>query len=181
MAQGVRRPAAINPCGPEMTSPGQAPDAESLSGLPVDFQVEYHWRAGTVPPPHHYEYRIRLDASGAGEIRFHPDYPSERPPEWREGFSVSLQDLERLSQQIVEREIVGRRWELIPDLEAPVGGELESMEVVVNAQRHQVPSGIIDTSRVEAMYGYIRSLVPEGIWRSLFERREAYIRKQLGE
>ncbi len=55
------------------------------------------------------------------------------------------------------------------------------MEIVVDAQRHQVPSGIVETSRVEAMYGYIRSLVPEGIWQSLFERREAYIRKQLGE
>jgi len=161
---------AIDAYGPDMPIPGVAPDAESFSNLPVDFQVEYHWREGTVPPPHHYEYRIKLDASGHGEILFHPDYPSERPPEWREAFAVSLQELDRLFRQIVDQEIIGRQWEPIPDVEAPVGGELESLEVVVNAQRHHIPSSILDASRVEAMYGYIRSLVPEKTWQSLMER-----------
>ena len=85
-------------------------------------------------------------------------------------------DLNRLFRQVVEQEIIGRQWELIPDLEAPVGGELESLEIVVNAQRHHIPSSIVDPSSVEAMYRFIRSLVPEKIWQSLMERREAYIR-----
>ena len=166
---------------PDAADPGETPDPDSISILPADFQLEYFWRGGTVPPPYHYEYRVRLDASGKGEVLFHPDYPSEQPPEWREPFAVPPLELQRLYQQMMERKVLGQQWELIPDGEAPIGGELESLEIVVNAQRYTVPSAIVDASRVDVIYRLIRSLVHETTWQSLMERREAYIREQLGE
>jgi guanosine-3',5'-bis(diphosphate) 3'-pyrophosphohydrolase len=147
--------------------------------LPSDFYLEYAWREGTVPPPYHYEYRITLEASGNGEVLFRPDYPSEQPPEWRESFTVSFEELQGLYRRIVEEGILGRQWEPIPDEEARIGGELESMEIVENARAHQIPSSIVDASRVEPVYQRIRSMVPETIWQSLMRRREAYIREQL--
>jgi hypothetical protein len=149
--------------------------------IPSDLHLEYSWREGTVPPPYHYEYRIELDASGNGEILFRPDYPSEGPPEWREHFTVSLEELEALCRRIVEEGILGRQWEPIPDEEAPVGGELESMRIMENARAHEIPSAIVDGARVEPLYRLIRSLVPETIWQSLMDRRGAYIREQLEE
>jgi guanosine-3',5'-bis(diphosphate) 3'-pyrophosphohydrolase len=149
--------------------------------LPSDFHLEYAWREGTVPPPYHYEYRILLDASGNAEVLFRPDYPSEQPPEWSESFTVSLEELQGLYWRIVEGGILGRRWEPIPDEEALIGGELESMEIVENGRHHQIPSSIVDASRVESVYQHIRSLMPETIWQSLMNRREAYIRDHLEE
>jgi hypothetical protein len=152
-----------------------------MSILPSDFHLEYAWRKGTVPPPYHYEYRIMLDASGNGEVLFHPDYPSERPPAWSQSFGVSLRELQGLYQLIVEEGLLGRQWKPTPDREALIGGELESMEIVENAQHYKIPSAIVDASRVEPVYRLIRSLVPETIWQSLMDRREAYIREQLEE
>jgi 5'-deoxynucleotidase YfbR-like HD superfamily hydrolase len=172
---------AIDAYGPHRAGAGEARDADAIPNLPADFQLEYYWRGGTVPPPYHYEYRVRLDASGNGEVLFHPDYPPEQPPEWRESFAVPPQELQRLYQEMMERKVFGQQWELIPDMEAPIGGELESLEIVVNAQRYTVPSAIVHASRVDATYRLIRSLVPETTWQSLMERREAYIRERLGE
>jgi uncharacterized membrane protein len=81
----------------------------------------------------------------------------------------------------VEQKVLGRQWELIPEMEAPIGGALESLEIVENAQRSKIPSAIVDPFRVEAIYGLIRSFVPETTWQSLMDRREAYIRERLGE
>ena len=160
----------------------EAENSPPLSAtVPPDFHLEYAWREGTVPPPYHYEYRIDLHASGNGEILFRPDYPSEGPPEWRESFTVSLEELHGLYRRIVEEGILGRKWEPIPDEEALVGGELRSMKIVENARAHEIPSAIVDGARVEPVYQLIRSLVPETIWQSLMDRRETYIREQLEE
>ena len=164
-----------------MAGEGKTSDPESVSNLPADLRLEYYWREGTVPPPYHYEYRVRVDASGNGEVLFHPDYPSEQPPEWREPFAVPPLELERLYRQMVEQEVLGREWAPIPDTEAPIGGSLESLEIVENAQRSQIPAAIVDAPRVKALYRIIRSLVPETTWKSLMNQREAYIREQLGE
>lgn len=170
---------AIQAYGTHVAGKGQESSTPLIPILPPDFGLEYAWRGGTVPPPYHYEYRIRLDASGNGEVLFHPDYPSERPPEWCESFAVSLKELQRIYRRIVEEGLLGRQWETIPDRQAPIGGELESMEIVENAQHHKIPSAIVDASRVEPFYRLIRSLLPETIWQSLMDRREAYIRDQL--
>lgn len=151
------------------------------SMLPSDLHLEYAWRGGTVPPPHHHEYEIILHASGRGEVVFRPDYPSEEPPEWREPFPVTVKELQGLYQLMVGEGILGREWEPIPEEEAPVGGELESMRIVADAEEHEVPSAILDAPRVEPVYRLIRSLVPEAIWRSLLDRRESYIRERLEE
>jgi hypothetical protein len=92
-----------------------------------------------------------------------------------------LRELQGLYQLIVEKGLLGRRWEPIPDREALIGGELESMKIVANAQHYRIPSAIVDASRVEPVYRLIRSFVPETIWQSLMDRREAYIREQLEE
>lgn len=172
---------AIQSYGAHVFRRGGESSPPLISMLPSDFHLEYAWREGTVPPPYHYEYRIVLDASGNGEVLFHPDYPSERPPEWSESFAVPVEELQGLYRRIVEEGILDRQWEPIPNGEALIGGELESIQIVENAQHHEIPSAIVDASRVEPVYRFIRSLLPEAIWQSLMDRREAYIRERLEE
>src|SRR5690554_3169233 len=54
--------------------------------VPADFQIEYEWHEGSLPPPYHYEYTIRIGPGAQGEIVFLPDYPSDDTPVWTEPF-----------------------------------------------------------------------------------------------
>lgn len=166
---------AIQDYGANVTEEGQESGSPLLAGVPSDFQLEYTWREGSVPPPHYYEYRIVLDAGGQGRVFFLPDYPEEDPPEWIEAFSVPTEKMQGLYQRLVEEGLFHRQWEPIPDEEAAVGGELESMRIEESGRRHEIPSSIVDASRVEPVYRLIRSLVPETVWQSLMDRREEYM------
>src|SRR5687768_8853812 len=63
---------------------------------PADFRVQYHWSEGSLPPPYHSEYTIRLGPGLQGEIEFQPDYPSGDTPIWIETFEIEDEDLEKL-------------------------------------------------------------------------------------
>src|SRR5687768_17207155 len=47
-----------------------------MAAYPADLRVEYDWRAGTMPPPHHYEYTVSIGPGTQGKVVFWPDYPS---------------------------------------------------------------------------------------------------------
>jgi len=171
----------IDAYGPHMVGLGKEPTSDSAPALPGDFSLEYTWLAGALPPPHYYEYRIQLGAGGEGMVEFRPDYPAEQTPLWRESFTVAPLALQQLYHQMLEQEVLRPQWEPIPAEQAPLGSELESLAVVAHAHHYRVPALIVEAPRLTPVYQRIRRLVPETLWHAMMQRREAYIREQLGE
>ena len=165
----------IDRYGLHLLGPGAQTDA-----LPGDFHLEYTWCDGAVPPPHYYEFRIGLDADGKGMIVFRPDYPAEQTPAWRESFSLAPLVVQELYGLMLEQDVLRQQWEPIPDEQAPVGSELESLEVVAQGRHYRVPAVIVEAPRLAPVYARIRQLVPDALWEALMQRREDYMRKQLG-
>ena len=70
-----------------------------MQSRPEDFTLQYDWCAGSMPPPYHYEYTIRIGPDLQGEIVFHPDYPGLGAPEWIESFDVAEESLDVLESR----------------------------------------------------------------------------------
>jgi hypothetical protein len=62
--------------------------ARGHTAPPADFSLRYTWRAGTLPPPYHYDYRIVLHADGSGKMIMVPNYPAPDVPMWEESFII---------------------------------------------------------------------------------------------
>ena len=138
---------------------------------PKDFTLQYDWCAGSMPPPHHYEYTIHIGLGLRGEIIFHPDYPGLGTPEWTEPFDVAEESLDAL-YALVEDRVLSREWVKVED--GAVGGSLEWMSGTVGGQRFRVPSRVEEEKVLEPVYDAIKALVPGAIWAKLRAQREQY-------
>ena len=138
-----------------------------------DFTIQYYWCAGSMPPPHHYEYTIHIGPGLEGEIVFYPDYPGLGTPEWTEPFDVAEESLDAL-YALVEEHVLSREWVKIED--GTVGGSLEWMSGTVDGQRFRVPIRVEEEEALEPVYAAIKALVPDAIWTKLRAQREQYER-----
>jgi hypothetical protein len=141
---------------------------------PADLLVTYEWYEGSLPPPYHYEYSIKLQADGAGEVTMIPDYPGEGVPVWSEPFSVSRPELNTLFGVMVAEGLFRENWQA---MEAPpVGGSSEQLTVVAEGRTVKIPAFPIRTQqeRAEAIIGALRDVVPTTIFADLEARRAAY-------
>jgi hypothetical protein len=141
---------------------------------PPDFALRYEWREGSVPPPYHYEYAIRLGPGAKGEVLFYPGYPQHNPPVWREDFAVSAEALAAVYQLIGRQGVFRRAWRQ-PE-RYTVGGSHSWLQVTVHGQTVTVPA-VLAPEQAEAIapvYEAIRALVGEELWRSLMARFEAF-------
>lgn len=144
-----------------------------LSVVPKDFSLKYEWRAGSMPPPAHYEYTIRITRDG-GEITFYPDYPSHQPPIWKEQFVVPADTLNSFYSLLVDKQILTRQWQSLDD--PAVGGSLESLDVTANGGNVSVPCQLNrhDAALLRRVYAALRTLVPPSLWDDLLTRREKF-------
>jgi hypothetical protein len=138
-----------------------------------DLTIEYDWCEGSVPPPYHYEYTIRIDAGPVGEVVFYPDYPGQGTPVWTEPFDVSEEALDRLCALVAER-VLGKEWVEVRD--ETVGGSLEWFKGTANGESFRVPSRIAEPEAIAPVYAAIKALVPDAIWTRLMKQREQYER-----
>lgn len=185
----IRHPATPEEC-----------DYQSLyeSLLPADFSLECLWEAATVPPPHHYEYRITVhpydppsantQADGTqhpriqGEITFWPDYRGLGTPEWKERFFVSTQACLRVYTLLQEG---GLLQQLLPQSEEDriIGGETATLEVRAGGRIRPINSSQLPRQQriflLDTVMQAIRAMVPDEIWKTLSARRQAY--HQAGE
>lgn len=145
---------------------------------PDDLLIAYEWREGSLPPPYHYAYSIRLGADGAGEVTMTPDYPGEGVPVWSEPFSVERADLDRLYATMVERGLLSERWRA-QDM-PPVGGSSEDLTVVAGGRTITIPAFPVanQSERAEAIYAALRGVVPASLFADLEARRAAYVAEQ---
>jgi hypothetical protein len=151
-------------------SAGKGPGGEP--GAPSDLVVVYRWCNGSLPPPFHYEYVIRLGPGDQGSIDFIPDYPMHDPPVWTEAFDLAGSFLGGLYGLMDRKGILVKRWK--EGGHSRLGGELEWMEVTVGERRILVPSGIEEHEPVKDVYEMIRGAVPQDIWDEMRKRQEGF-------
>lgn len=143
---------------------------------PDDFHVEYHWSAGTMPPPHHYEYTITIEPSGLGKMVLIPDYPRDEVPRWTEPFTIEPEALDALYNVMVENGLFTRTWRQKDD--PPVGGSAQWMVVVADGRHVEVKTYpvVAQEAAAEEIYSAVRGLVPSEVWKRLHALRDEYRR-----
>jgi hypothetical protein len=147
-----------------------------MMARPADFSIEYNWSEGSLPPPHHYEYLIRLLSSGPGQVVFWPDYPGfAGVPEWAERFNPSPEQLDQLYRIMLDQGLLTEEWRAEAD--PPVGGSSEWMAVTADDRQIVIPAFVRteQSAAASAIYSALRSLVPDSIWEKLAEQRQEYI------
>jgi hypothetical protein len=154
-----------------LTGCGSASDA---GRAPDDLLLTYAWSEGSLPPPYHYSYTIRVQADGAGEVTMIPDYAGEGVPVWTEPFTVPQADLDRMYRTMVERGLLSEDWRAVDD--PPVGGSSATMSAVAEGRIVEIPAFLeaAQSGRADAIYAALRQVVPEALFADLEARRAAY-------
>lgn len=147
---------------------------------PDDFTLRYEWRAGSLPPPYHYEYTISVGPDGGGVIVMVPNYPGEGVPEWREEFTLTRAELDGLYQLLTEQGLLSERWR--EEDQPPVGGSYAWVVVTAGGRQVELPSFVEagQRPRAEAMYAAIEALVPQATRADLEARRATYVQENGG-
>jgi hypothetical protein len=147
--------------------------------LPADFELIYEWHAGTMPPPHHFEYTIRVIADGRGAINYFPSY--DNTSVWTESLAVSKDTLEKVYRLMVKTGVTIKAW---PEAKRhPIGGSTQWLNVVANKKTVMIPAFPEKPGGLQEVYDAIKSLVPQPVWDKFSGLREEYIRnyKRPGE
>ncbi len=154
------------------------PSTNVPNARPGDFGVEYEWREGSLPPPHHYEYTIIIKPSSQSEIVMTPDYASITVPKWTESFKVEEQGLNDLYRIMVENGLFTRKWRQLTAV--PVGGSNQTLIVTAWGKRIKVEDYLVSDQQVSAkvMYAAVQALVPKDIGERLKARRQQYMQEQ---
>jgi hypothetical protein len=141
---------------------------------PDDFQAAYHWAAGSMPPPYHYEYSIFVGPGPQGRIVYRPDYDFEGVPVWEESFPVTDAELEALYTLMAEQGMFTRQWQRQSD--PPVGGSSEWLDVTAGGTTYRIPTYVEPrtAANAQAIFGAISALVPQELWTDLDARRAQY-------
>ncbi|MGD9146677.1 MAG: hypothetical protein PVI80_14025 [Anaerolineae bacterium] len=147
----------------------------------LSLEIRYEWQEGSIPPPYHYEYTIRIGPGLHGAIEFRPDYEFNDPPIWRESFTLSTPQLATLYELMKAQGVIDREWQRGAGFS--VGGRVERLEGTVGEQVFSIPSELDpeDAAAISPVYRAIRSLVPESIWTELMSRRSQYEQEYLGK
>ncbi len=147
--------------------------------LPADFELIYEWHAATVPPPHHFEYTIRVIADGRGAINYFPDY--DNTSVWTESLAVSKQALEGVYRLMTKTGVTTKAW---PEAKRhPIGGSTQWLNVVANRKTVMIPAFPKDPGNIQEVYDAVKALVPQPVWDKFSGLREEYIKnyKKPGE
>jgi hypothetical protein len=147
--------------------------------LPPDFELDYEWHAATVPPPHHFEYTIRVIADGRGVINYFLNY--DNTSVWTESLAVSKDTLEKVYRLMTKTGVTTKAW---PEAgRHPVGGSTQWLKVVADKKTVSIPAFPRDPGAIQEVYDAIKALVPQPVWDKFSGLREEYIKnyKRTGE
>lgn len=154
-----------------------AQDANNPMNItPDDYLVEYQWIAGTMPPPYHYEYLIRINSSDQGQIFYWPNYKGKDTPEWTERFSVSPDQLDLLYKKMKDQRLFTEKWQA-QEIHI-IGGSHEFINVTANMKKIRVPAFVVpeQKERIKGIYTAVRALVPKAIMEKLEAQRQEYMK-----
>lgn len=147
--------------------------------LPKDFHFVYEWAAGTVPPPHHYEYTIEVGPGDRGHITFWPDYPAPDVPCWDQDFLPSLG-----WRIVLANWLRATGWLDSPPLqpaELPIGGETGMLDVTAGGKRAQIQIHWLPESDHRELHTAVRAVVPDYVWERIEAWRQEYAQRIYGQ
>ena len=141
---------------------------------PADLTITYDWRAGSMPPPYHYEYTITIGPGATGKVQYIPDYPGEKVPTWTETFTPTDEQLDKLYTLMMEKGVFGNT--LRAKTNPPVGGSIEWVSISGGGKQVSIPKFPEGTGadQVEEVYSAVKAVVPQPTWDKLEAQREAY-------
>ncbi|MDQ3707629.1 MAG: hypothetical protein M3437_20840 [Chloroflexota bacterium] len=159
-----------------LTKPTKTP-GDKMKPQPEDFSVTYEWRAGTMPPPYHYEYSIRIGPGTEGQIVYQPDYDFDKVPRWTEPVTVTKQQLADLYALVLDRKLLREKWGNVQD--PPVGGSVQWAEITAHGKTHVIPTQLkgFQEDAAATLYDAVKALVPQATWDKLEARREQYVQE----
>lgn len=136
--------------------------------------ITYNYQAGSMPPPHHHEYRIEIGPDSAGKITFMPDYDFDNIPVWIENFTINIEILEQLIDIANGAGLFELEWKACED--GAIGGSLEWLEWTDKYHQIKVPAQLSppNDDLVTPIYAAIRQIVPESIWNILWGKQRLY-------
>jgi hypothetical protein len=148
--------------------------AAAQPARPADLRVEYQWRAGSMPPPYHYEYSIVIEPGGTGRMEMVPNYPSDSTPRWTEAFALTPAQLEGLYATLRANRLFSGTPHVME--QPPVGGSTDHLTVVAGGKTYTLPSHVVPAQRpaAEACTAAVKALVPKTIWDALHKKRQDY-------
>jgi hypothetical protein len=127
----------------------------------IRFHYTYHFSAGSVPPPDHYEYDLSMSDQG-GMLEYWNDYRSPSVESKKFFFKLDQGKIAKL--RILITNIGFRNWEK-PD-EILLGGYSEWLD---GEDGFSIPSELRSADRflVSEVFTQMKELVPKGIWREI--------------
>jgi hypothetical protein len=140
-----------------------------------NFEIIYHWAEGSVPPPYHYEYSIKIQEDRTGIVTFRPDYDLESVPVWNRFFTIPQEVNSHLYDLLESGEFYTYEWK--QGLEINVGGSHEWCDGTFENHEFHIPTGLIptDTEKAVSLYLILKKLGPTDMWEDLEQMRKEYI------
>lgn len=140
------------------------------SGMPDDFGGTVTYRNGTVPPPHHYEWRVDVDGTSV-TVTWLPGYDEAVAP-WTETVTVTPERRTRFHEDVRGR----LDFEDAED-GGVVGGPTGSFELVADGRTYS--SGDLGTSEdgqdaLDDVRSAATALVPGEVWSSFEDKQEQW-------
>ncbi len=143
---------------------------------PADFSVTYNWYEGSLPPPYHYEYTVSIDADGAGQVVYTPNYPGADVPTWTEDFTLDTAQLDTLYAHLRDLGVLTTSWSEADDI--PVGGSHSTLTILADGQTSEIPAfpaRMIE--QADSAKSAVYTAVPAEIWDRLAAQRDQYVQE----
>ena len=128
-----------------------------MTVAPADLALDYRWSAGSMPPPHHYAVRIRLDADGA-EVALRPGYAGADTPTWTVPLTPTAFDRETLVTALREAGLFEADW--TPRRPRHIGGSGWTLRVTAEGRSVSVPRDAVAEIQKSAPYPETRGSAP---------------------
>lgn len=153
--------------------PAEVPVADDA--MPADFTGTVDYGNGSVPPPYHYEWRVRFDEATA-TVEWTPGY--EEPEPWRHSVDIDDAKRERLYEML--READAFTFDDNTD-EGIVGGSTGSAELVADGKTYD--TGSLGTSRagqrvLDDVVAAVEELVPADVWAEMKDKQDEWAAQQ---
>jgi hypothetical protein len=145
------------------------------SEMPTDFKVVYEWRAGSMPPPYHYEYSVTLGPGEQGKIDYWPNYPGMADtPMWTEPVTPTQSQLAGLYKMAVDNQLMRTNWPTV--YPPPVGGAVDDARITASGKDYSIPSNAGPSTRpaLDTFYHAVKAVAPYSVWDELEARRKQW-------
>lgn len=118
---------------------------------------------GSLPPPHHFHYRIEIGADGAAELAYTRGY--EGPPR-SASYTIATTTLQSLERQARALVAVRASFAAADAKPRPVGGATTHARVVLDGEVVDFPTTFNQphAEALGAFYRDVRDTVPDAVW-----------------